>query len=332
MAQHRDPLHDSLGLKTTTGSQDPGTGGTRIRSFPDHIILAFKGFCMGASDVVPGVSGGTMAFILGIYEELIFAIKSFDLIAMRLLLTFRIKAFLDRTSWRFLLSVGTGILLAVFSLARVLHWLLEHRAVLIWSFFFGLILASLITVSRRIQTWNPLVWMLFFLGAGATYYLVGLVPASTPEEPWFLFLCGAVAICAMILPGISGSFILVLMGQYYRVLGAVKTGDLYVLSLVAAGAVIGIAVFSRILAWLFKKYHDLVVAMLTGLMLGSLRKVWPWKSTKEIVVPGEGGIQPMIQFNVFPEQFNAEVAMAFALMLAGLVVVFALDRMARSIR
>ena len=332
MALHEKPVHDSHGSKTTTDSRFPVTGEARDRSFLDYVILALKGFCMGASDVVPGVSGGTMAFILGIYEELILAIRSFDLKAIRLLLAFRVKAFLDRTSWRFLFSVGLGILLAVFSLARVLHWLLEHKPILIWSFFFGLILASLITVSRRIHAWNPLVWLLLFLGAGATYCLVGLVPASPPDEPWFLFLCGAVAICAMILPGISGSFILVLMGQYYRVLGAVKTGDLYVLSLVAAGAVTGIAVFSRILAWLFRKHHDLLVASLTGLMLGSLRKVWPWKSVEGIAAHGEGGVQPMIQANVFPDQFNAEVSMALALMAAGLLVVFALDRVAEKIR
>ena len=298
------------------------------RSFLAYTILATKGFCMGASDVVPGVSGGTMAFILGIYEELINAIKSFDLKSLRLLVTFKIRAFIDHISWQFLLAVGLGILSAIFTLAKGLAWLLQNTPVLIWSFFLGLILASVVTVSRRIKQWQPLTWACLFGGLIGLYFLVGLVPGTTPNDMWFLFLSGAVAICAMILPGISGSFILVLMGKYQYVLEAVNERDFLVLFVVAAGACVGIAAFSRLLGWLLSKYHDLMVAFLTGLMLGSLRKIWPWKETLESLIDSHGKTVPIVQANIIPAQWNGEVLFALCLMVAGFLVVFVLDRMA----
>jgi putative membrane protein len=298
------------------------------RSLSDYVILASKGFCMGAADVVPGVSGGTMAFILGIYEELIHAIKSFDLRSMRLLLTFKIRAFFESISWRFLLALGLGILMAIFTLARLLAWLLHNTPVLIWSFFLGLILASVMTVSRRVQSWQPLTWVMLIAGLIGIYLLVGLVPGTTPNDLWFLFVSGAVAICAMILPGISGSFILVLMGKYQYILEAVNQRDFLVLFIVAAGACVGIAAFSRLLAWLLRRYHDLMVAFLTGLMLGSLRKIWPWKETLESIMDSHGNIVPIVQDNILPGQLNGEVFAAFALMAAGFLVVLILDRLA----
>jgi putative membrane protein len=282
---------------------------------------------MGASDVVPGVSGGTMAFILGIYEELIDAIKSIDLASFRLLATLNIRAFLERVSWRFLAAVGVGILTAIFSLAKILSWLLHNEPVLIWSFFFGLILASVVTVSRRVAHWSLSRWIGLLGGILGAYVTVGLVPVSTPEQPWFLFLSGAIAICAMILPGISGSFILVLLGKYHFVLEAVNNRDFFTLSVVAAGACVGIASFSRLLGWLFKKYHDLTVAVLAGLMLGSLRKVWPWKETLQNLTDKHGKAIPLIQANILPSQWNGEVATALALTAVGFLVVFFLDRM-----
>jgi len=283
---------------------------------------------MGASDVVPGVSGGTMAFILGIYEELIDAIKSFDLKSLKLLVTLKIRLLLDHISWRFLLAVGLGILIAIFSLARVLSWLLQNRPVLIWSFFLGLILASVVSVSRRIEKWHILTCLCLLGGMIGTYFLVGLVPVSTPTTPWFLFLCGAIAICAMILPGISGSFILVLLGKYQFVLGAVNDRNFVVLSIVAAGACVGVALFSRLLGWLLNRYHDLMVAILTGLMLGSLRKVWPWKETIESLVDIHGRVVPIVQANILPRQWNGEVFAALLLMMIGLLAVLFLDRVA----
>ena len=301
----------------------PGT-----RPFFGYVVLAAKGFCMGASDVVPGVSGGTMAFILGIYEELINAIKSFDLKGLRLLVTLKVRSFIDHISWQFLLAVGLGILTAIFTLAKALAWLLQNTPVLIWSFFLGLILASVVTVSRRIKQWQFLTWVCLFGGLIGIYFLVGLVPGTTPNDLWFLFLSGAVAICAMILPGISGSFILVLMGKYQYVLEAVNQRDFFVLFVVAAGACVGIVAFSRLLGWLLNKYHDLMVAFLTGLMLGSLRKVWPWKETLESLTDIHGKTVPIVQTNIVPAQWSGEVLFALCLMVAGFLVVFVLDRMA----
>jgi len=276
--------------------------------------------------VVPGVSGGTMAFILGIYEELINAIRSFDLKSLKLLISFKLSRLLDRVSWKFLLALGIGILTAIFSLAEILSWLLQHKPIMIWSFFLGLILASVISVSRRVEKWQTSTWIFLLGGIAGTYILVGLVPVSTPEDPWFLFLSGAVAICAMILPGISGSFILVLLGKYQYILEAVNQKDFLTLALVAAGACIGIVAFSRLLGWLLKHYHDLMVAVLTGLMLGSLRKVWPWKETLDTMVNRHGEVIPIVQRNILPSQWDMEILTALALMVTGLFVVLILDR------
>jgi putative membrane protein len=300
---------------------------TKSRAFFDYLILTGKGICMGASDVVPGVSGGTMAFILGIYEELIDAIRSFDLKSLQLLMRFEFQRLLERISWRFLLAVGFGILTAVFTLARLLSWLLQNSPIYIWSFFFGLILASVVSVSRRIENWRKSTCLGLVGGSIGAYFLVGFVPVSTPDDPWFLFLCGAIAICAMILPGISGSFILVLLGKYEYVLQAVNQRDFLVLLLVAGGACVGILAFSRILGWLLRNYHDLMVAVLTGLMLGSLRKVWPWKETLVTMVDPHGRLVPVVQSNVLPSQWSGELAAAFFLMVVGLVVVLFLDRL-----
>ncbi len=305
---------------------------SKNRSFTDYIFLGVRGFCMGASDVVPGVSGGTMAFILGIYEELIDAIKSFDLKGLQFLVTLKFRPLLDRISWQFLLAVGIGILAAIFSLSKLLSWLLQNRPVFIWSFFLGLILASVLSVSRRVEAWRILTWLCLVGGTLGSYFLVGLVPVATPNDYWFLFLCGAVAICAMILPGISGSYILVLLGKYQYVLDAVNHRDFLVLGLVAAGACVGIIAFSRILGWLLKNYHDLMVATLTGLMIGSLRKVWPWKETLESVVDSHGHMVPLAQSNILPGQWNGEVLAALSLMVAGLLAVLFLDRLGNRIK
>jgi len=305
---------------------------SKNRSFPDYIVLGVKGFCMGASDVVPGVSGGTMAFILGIYEELIDAIKSFDLKSLQFVVTLKFRPLLDRISWQFLLAVGIGIFAAIFTLSSLLSWLLQNRPVFIWSFFLGLILASVLSVSRRVEAWRILTWLCLVGGTLGSYFLVGLVPVSTPNDYWFLFLCGAVAICAMILPGISGSYILVLLGKYQYVLDAVNHRDFLVLGLVAAGACVGIIAFSRILGWLLKNYHDLMVATLTGLMIGSLRKVWPWKETLESVVDLHGQMVPLVQSNILPGQWNGEVLAALSLMVAGLLAVLFLDRLGNRIK
>ena len=296
-----------------------------IGSLKGYMNFVLKGFCMGAADVIPGVSGGTMAFILGIYEKLIGSISSFDLHFLRLFLSLRFREAFEHVSLAFLASLGTGILIAVFSMARVLSWLLLNRPVLIWSFFFGLIVASVYTVSRHIKAWRiiNILWAAF--GALITYLLVGMVPATTPDSPWFLFLSGAVAICAMILPGISGAFILVLLGKYLFVLEAVNNRDFLTLFTVAAGAALGLVAFSRLLKWLFKMHYDLIVALLTGLMIGSLRKVWPWKNIIKTVMDEKGHVVSSIQHNFLPSQWDMETSVALVLALTGFLLVICLS-------
>lgn len=248
------------------------------RSLKDYVVIGLKGMAMGASDVVPGVSGGTMAFILGIYEELIDSIRvigSKELI--QAVLGFRIKEIFEIVNWKFLLAVMIGILTAILSLAGILEYLLENQPVYLWSFFFGLVVASIISVQKRVNGWGMGPIIALVLGTIGAYILVGRVPAETPNTWWFFILSGMIAICAMILPGISGSFILVLLGKYQTVLGAVNDRDIATLAFVAIGAVIGLVTFAQILGYLFKNYHDTTVAALIGLMIGSLRKIWPWK-------------------------------------------------------
>jgi putative membrane protein len=284
---------------------------------------------MGAADVVPGVSGGTMAFILGIYEELVKSIRSFDLGFLRSLCSLKVKDAFDGVRWQFLAAVGMGIFVAIFTLARMLSWLLQNRPVLIWSFFFGLIVASVFAVSRNFGRWSPAVVALIGFGSALTYFLVGLVPASTPDAPWFLFLSGAIAICAMILPGISGAFILVLMGKYHYVLEAVNNRDIFTLFLVAAGAAVGLVTFARLLNWLFNKYHDFTMAVLTGLMLGSLRKVWPWKKAFDRVTETSGNVVVTVQENVLPCCWDAETGLALSLGVFGFLLVLSLNFLAK---
>jgi putative membrane protein len=301
----------------------------RERSPREYVGLLLRGYAMGAADVVPGVSGGTMAFILGIYEELIHSIKS---VASRdfvkAVVSLRWREALGILNWPFLLAVAGGILLAILTLAQGLEWLLEAQPALLWSFFFGLVLASVLTVSRRILHWTPVLVLALIVGAVGAYLLVGLVPVQTPNTWWFLFLSGALAICAMILPGISGAFILLLLGKYQYVLSAVNQRDIVTLGLVVAGAAMGIVTFAQVLDWLFKRYHDLTVALLTGLMLGSLRKVWPWKETVEWIVDRHGNQLPVVEHNILPGALTADVVLAVLLALVGFGAVLLMDRWA----
>jgi putative membrane protein len=276
---------------------------------------------MGTADVVPGVSGGTMALVLGIYEELLQSIRSFDVGFLRRLAALQIKAALQKIPLPFLFSVFGGILCAIFSLAKVLSWLLVNHPVSVWSFFFGLILASALMVGRRIATWQGATMAGLFLSAGAAYLLVGIVPITTPDSRLFLFVCGAIAICAMVLPGISGSFILVLLGKYQTILEAVHRLDLVTLIVFAAGAATGLILFVRILNWLLHRYHELTLACLTGLMIGSLRKIWPWKTA----TLQDGGLAMV---NVLPTALNTEFFTAGGLALIGILAVAALQWMA----
>lgn len=307
------------------------------RSIMAYLGLVFRGFAMGSADVVPGVSGGTMAFILGIYEELIDSIREVGQPRfLKAVVGFRIKEVFQILNWPFLVAVFAGIMLAILTLAQGLEWMLENQAVLLWSFFFGLVLASVFTVSKRIAQWGPATSGLLAVGAIGAYLVVGAVPVQTPETWWFLFLSGALAICAMILPGISGAFILVLLGKYQYVLGAVNDRDLLTIAFVGAGAVVGLVTFAQILGWLFKRYHDLTVAVLIGFMVGSLRKIWPWKETVETMIDRHGELVPLVERNILPAlnmngAFNMEIVWALLLAMAGLAVVLLLDRWANRV-
>jgi putative membrane protein len=295
------------------------------QSLRHFIILTVKGFLMGAANVIPGVSGGTMALILGIYEELINAIRSINLKFVQRITHFNIKEALSSVSWPFLLPLGLGVLLATFSLAEVLSWLLERYPVIVWSFFFGLILSSVITVSRVIKQWRIPIIVAVAVGTIIAYGLFGVIPVSTPNAAWFIFLSGCIAICAMILPGISGAYILVMLGKYQYILEALNNKDFFTLFIISAGALVGLISFAQILGWLLKRYHDLTMAILIGLMCGSLRKIWPWKETLTTFIDSHGKEIPSLQSNIMPSSFTSEVIYALLFMLIGILLVWSLD-------
>lgn len=281
---------------------------------------------MGAADVVPGVSGGTIAFITGIYEELINSIKSIDLQAMRLFFTGRWIAFWKKINGNFLLAVFAGIVISVLSLARLLEYLLEHQPIMIWSFFFGLVLASSYVVSRKISTWEYVKVVALVGGIGIAFYITSVTPTTTTDATWFVILSGGLASCAMILPGISGSFILLLLGKYSFALHAVNERILLDLALLGAGAVVGLILFANLLSWLLKKYHDITIAVLVGFMIGSLNKIWPWKQTLETIVVDDK-IKPLVEKNVLPVPGAPEdqFLVALLMMAAGIGIIFIIE-------
>lgn len=294
------------------------------RDLKDYGLLVLKGMGMGAADVVPGVSGGTIAFIVGIYEELIDSIKSINGASLKLLLTGKIAAFWRAVNANFLLSILAGIGISIFSLAKVITWLLTDHPILVWSFFFGLVLASVWFVSKDIKRWEGKTILSYLIGIAVAFYITVATPAETPTHLLFIFLCGAIAICAMILPGISGSFILVLLGKYFYIMEAVKSLNLTVMLVFACGAAIGITGFSRVLSFALRRFHDITIALLAGFMLGSLNKVWPWKETLETYTDSHGVVKPLVEANILPDQLVWE---ALGLAVLGFVLVCVLERL-----
>lgn len=270
---------------------------------------------MGAADVVPGVSGGTIAFITGIYEELINSIKGINLEAIKLFFSGRWRSFWKQINGNFLLAVFAGIFISVLSLARLLEYLLEHHPILIWSFFFGLVLASSYVVSRKISQWQYSKIVALFVGIGVAFYITSVTPTTTTDASWFVILSGGLASCAMILPGISGSFILLLLGKYTFALHAVNERIILDLLLLGVGAVSGLILFANLLSWLLKKYHDITIAVLVGFMIGSLNKIWPWKETLETILV-EGELKPLVEKNILPSPGSPENQFWMALLLA----------------
>ncbi|MDT0293861.1 DUF368 domain-containing protein [Mesonia ostreae] len=250
------------------------------RTFKDYFSIGLKGMAMGAADAVPGVSGGTIAFISGIYEELINTISNIDIALFKTIPKEGFKAFWEKLNGNFILALLLGIIISFVSFMQLAKYLIENEPVLIWSFFFGLIVASIYFIGKQIKTWSIAVIISLILGAVAAFYISSLPPLSSNSNSYFLLFAGAIAICAMILPGISGSFILLILGAYKTLSDAIHDLDFKKIALFVVGAVIGLLSFSRVLKWLFNNYHNCTLAVLTGFIFGSLNKVWPWKITE----------------------------------------------------
>ena len=300
------------------------------KTFTEHAYLFFKGVGMGTADIVPGVSGGTIAFITGIYETLLTAIASINSRLVLQVLRLNLKQALAGLHLRFLVTLVCGIALAVISTSHLMHYLLTEHAVQTWSVFFGLITASILVVAhsinKRFTTFPALI-----LGAILAYGITGLIPLYTPEEPWFIFFSGMIAICAMILPGLSGSFILLILGKYAFITAALRNpvnpDNLEIILIFITGCLVGILGFSRILRYGLARWHDYTLALLTGIMLGSMRKVWPWKITLESqIIRGKEHV--LREENVWP-LLDIEFGIALLLMLTGFTLVMLLQKISR---
>ncbi|RDY61037.1 DUF368 domain-containing protein [Flagellimonas nanhaiensis] len=301
----------------------------KARQLLDYIFIALKGMAMGAADVVPGVSGGTIAFISGIYEELITSINNINLSLITTLRKEGFKAFWNKLNGNFLLALFLGIFTSVLSLAKFLSWLLENHPILLWSFFFGLVLASIFLVGKEISKWNLGTIAILLIGAAIAYFITELPANENVDGLPYLFLSGALAICAMILPGISGAFILVLLGSYKTILDAVHERDLKIVITVALGAIFGLLSFAKLLKWMFSHYKNMTLALLTGFILGSLNKIWPWKKVLETKTFGDK-TKVIDDMNVWPSSFEGENQLLLAIILAiiGFSLIFILEKLA----
>ncbi|OOE61681.1 DUF368 domain-containing protein [Salinivibrio kushneri] len=293
-----------------------------------------KGMAMGAADVVPGVSGGTIAFITGIYTQLLESIRR---ITPRLFTLWRkegFKAVWHHINGTFLCVLLAGILTSIASLAKGISWMLTHHPIPLWSFFFGLIIASALHIAKQLPAprISPKTVLAALLGIGFAYWITIANPLQLSASPLTVFLAGAIAICAMILPGISGSFILLLLGMYSPILDAVHQTQFGLLGLFAVGAVTGLLTFSHLLSWLLRRYYALTLAFLTGLMLGTLGKIWPWKHTLTWRTNSSGEQVPLMQDNLLPGAYEAivghpaQVSLAIIAMIGGFVLVLLLER------
>lgn len=301
-----------------------------------YLFIVLKGIGMGAADVIPGVSGGTVAFITGIYEELINSIKNIPFL-LPLILKGKIKEFWNKANINFLLSVFIGIGISVISLAKLLSSLLENYPILVWSFFFGLIIASAIYIGKTIDKWNWQTITAAIIGAVIAYFITVISPSETSNSYLFIFISGAIAICAMILPGISGSFILLLLGKYAFIISSISNFKLDVIAVFGAGAVIGLLSFSNVLSWLLSKYKNITIAVLTGFMIGSLNKVWPWKKVIETYTNSHGEVKPLIEQSILPHSYNEfigepKLMYAIIMMVAGFSLIFLIEGIANKLQ
>jgi putative membrane protein len=304
----------------------------------EYILTFLKGMSMGAADVVPGVSGGSIALIAGIYQKLLDSIKSIDRTALGFLFKFEIKRLWDYINGSFLFTLLAGILTSIFSLSKVITYLMDNHPIPLWSFFCGLIIISAVIILRDIKRWNIGVILSLILGTIAAYWITGLPPTTTPDTLWFTFVAGAIAICAMILPGISGSFLLLVMGQYERILDAVNEKNLLIIALFGSGCVVGLLSFSRLISWLLKHYHAVTIGVLSGFMLGSLNKIWPWKEILSYRMSSSGEQKPFLTENMLPQNYmevtGQEPLILYAVLsfLFGILLVLGIERTANYLK
>ena len=301
-----------------------------------YLSTIFKGIAMGAANVVPGVSGGTIALITGIFERLIDAIKSFNLKAAKLLFSFKFKEFAKHTDLYFLIALFSGVLIAVVTLAKLFDYLFINYPVYIWSYFFGLVLASVFFVGKTVSKWSLSVIVTFIIGTAVAIVISVLNPAKEDSSFLYLILCGVVAICSMILPGLSGSFVLILMGNYQLVMiDAINNRDLGILIPVGIGAVAGLIAFSHVLSWVFKKYRNQTISLLTGFILGSVSILWPWQKAvylkddagEIIVKKGKMVVEHYERF--LPDSFDQQVIFAIGFVILGIITIWAVEKAAQ---
>jgi len=293
----------------------------------EYLIYLLKGIAVGVANVIPGVSGGTIALITGIFERLINSLKSFGLTALKLLFAGKWNAFVEKTDFYFLMSLLIGVALAIVSLARIFDFLFHHYPVYIWSFFFGLILASVYFVGKTVEKWNIPVIMTFTVGTLIALMFTFLTPATENNNFFYLVLCGVVAVCSMILPGLSGSFVLILMGNYQLIaIEAINNRDLGILLPVALGAGVGLVAFSHLLSWVFKRFKDQTIAGLTGFILGSLGVIWPWKDP---IIQLFGEKEKIVGYIYQLTHLNLEFVVALALIILGIVAIALMEGSAK---
>jgi putative membrane protein len=303
-----------------------------------YILLYLKGLAMGGADVVPGVSGGTIAFITGIYERLLNAIKSVDLDALKLLIRFEIKEFWNKIDGTFLIVLVLGIATSVLSLAKLITFLLLTYPIQVWSFFFGLIIISAILVAKSIYHWKPIDFLALLLGVLIAYFITAASPASTSDSLLFVFVSGAIAITAMILPGISGSFILLLLGKYQYMMQAISDINLPVILVFIAGCVVGILSTARAISWLLKRFYNPTIALLAGFMVGSLNKVWPWKKVVESIIDRHGEAKPVKEQNLLPNEYldatgqDPFFLQALFFIFIGIAIVISIEKVANTLK
>jgi putative membrane protein len=315
------------------------------RRFLDYLVIIFKGIAMGAADVVPGVSGGTIAFISGIYEELIESIDKVNLDVFKVWKKKGFKAAWSSINGGFLLALFSGIAISILSLAKLIKWLLHNEPILLWSFFFGLVLASILYIAKQIKVWSAKIVLAIIVTSILSYFITLAEPFASPESPFYLLFCGFVAIIAMILPGVSGAFILLILGAYQTAIDTINnlvegltTGNMTLFKdaflkffLLAIGAVIGLKVFSKALNWMFKHQKNLTLAILTGFMIGSLNKIWPWKKILKTLINSEGKEVTLLDKSILPSSYagDNQILMALVFMVIGFATILILESLGK---